>query len=68
VLGALIAACGEARSWKSPRGLRRAAGMLARDAPDDAALALAALPPGPQRRRAHREILAGGGPAPRFFG
>ena len=66
VLVQLIAACHEASSWKAPRCLANVAATLAR-APHDAALVLAALPPGRQRRRAERELAAGGAPAPVFF-
>jgi hypothetical protein len=66
VLDELIAACHEASSWKAPRCLANVAATLA-GAPADCALVLAALPPGRQRRRAERELAAGGAPAPVFF-
>ena len=66
VLAELIAACGEASSWKAPRCLANVAAKLA-GAPVDCALVLAALAPGRQRRRAERELAAGGGRPAVFF-
>jgi hypothetical protein len=66
VLGALIVACREAASWKAPRCLARTAATLV-CAPAECALALAALPPGRHRRRAERDIAAGGLPPGKFF-
>jgi hypothetical protein len=67
VLVELIAACREASSWKVPRCLARTAATLA-FAPADCALVLAALPPGPHRRQAERDLRAGGQRPAVFFG
>jgi hypothetical protein len=67
VLEELIAACAAASSWKAPRCLADVAVKLA-GAPADRDLALAALPPGRQRRRAERELAAGAAPPVVFFG
>jgi len=67
VLAALVEACRAAASWKAPRCLARCAVVLAAYDRGDAGVALAALPDGPHRRHAEREITAGGAAARTFF-
>jgi hypothetical protein len=67
VLHLLVPACKSASTWKAPRCLSRTAVLLARAAPSESALVLAALGDGKYKRQALREIAAGGGEPRSFF-
>jgi hypothetical protein len=67
LIGALVAACAAADSWKCQQHLRDLALTLARG---DTALArrvIGAMQDGPAKRRAERRLAAGQFPSPRSF-
>ncbi len=67
VLHHLTAACTEAKSWRAARCLQRTAVLLGKIDPTESARVLALLPDGKYRRRAERELVAGGYGPRNFF-